>query len=74
MTDPSMCGCGQPLHYSNPETQAHVQELINQFGATTVVTTPDGSWRVPRHFIALHGLFGADVAYLADLYDWEAAS
>lgn len=74
MTDPSMCSCGQPLHYSSPEIQTHVQDIIDQFGTTTVVTTPDGSWRVPRHFIALHGLIGANVAELADLYDWEAAS
>jgi hypothetical protein len=51
-----MCACGKPLHYSNPELLAAMEALITRLGPEIVVTTPTGSWKVPRHYIALHGL------------------
>lgn len=33
-----------------------VEELIRQFGPDIVITTPQGSWLVPRHYVALHGI------------------
>lgn len=59
-----LCHCGRPLHYSDPEIERKVRTLIDQLGPTIKVTTPRGSWLVPRHYIALHGLKGAEVHML----------
>jgi len=58
-----LCPCGKPLHYSNPSTQALVERMISLLGPTIKVTrTQDGrTWRVPRHYIALHGLKEQDL-------------
>jgi len=58
------CACGRPLHYSNPTAQALVQHLIDRRGPDVVVRTPQGAWLVQRHYIALHGLKGADLSAL----------
>jgi hypothetical protein len=60
------CACGKPLHYSNPELQAVVDALIANLGPEIVVTTPDGSWKVPRHYIALHGLKAYELSAVAE--------
>lgn len=53
-----MCHCGQPLHYSSPAVQAAVEKLIEAAGGDEYVTvTVEGrSWRIQRHYIALHGI------------------
>lgn len=51
-----MCPCGKPLHYSDIEIQLVVEKMIDELGEYTDVTTPDGTWRVSRHYIALHGI------------------
>lgn len=68
MTD---CDCGRPLHYTNPDTQAKVQALVDDLGPTIAVSTPEGTWEIPRHYIALHGLRTEDVPDLAGRYHWE---
>ena len=63
-----LCHCGKPLHYTDPEIQRAVEKLIEQLGETVKVTLMDDgrerTWRVPRHYIALHGLKGREVAGL----------
>lgn len=59
-----MCHCGQPLHYSDPTIQAQVQALVDQLGEYAVVTSPEGSWKVQRHYIALHGLKAEELPHL----------
>jgi hypothetical protein len=56
-----LCACGLPLHYADPIAEAWVRRLIAQEGEFITVTTPEGTWKVPRHFIALHGLRAADL-------------
>lgn len=54
-----LCFCGRPLHYKHVEQRQLVEMLINLTGDlyVTVTRTTDGrSWRVPRHYIALHGI------------------
>lgn len=46
-------------------------DWIAGLGETIVVTTPDGSWRVPRIYIAAHGIAGAEVRTLAEVFAWE---
>lgn len=57
-----LCHCGNPLHYSDPKMQAKVEELIESLGEFIEVTVGEqGTWLVPRHYIALHGIQAADV-------------
>lgn len=42
--------------------------MVAALGAAIVVTTESGSWLVPRHYIALHGLKCAELAELAERY------
>lgn len=65
------CPCGAPLHYTNPESQAKVEALIAQHGETVQVAMHTGTWRVPRHYIALHGLRASALPTLAQRYGWE---
>lgn len=60
----ALCHCGRPLHYSTPEMQALVEHLIAEHGEFVNVTVDHRTWRVPRHYIALHGLKGWEVASL----------
>jgi hypothetical protein len=52
------CFCGQDLHYTDPEVQAHVQRMVDDLGAVVRVRqlATGRVFLVPRHFIALHGL------------------
>lgn len=65
------CDCGEPLHYSRLQTKAYVELLIATVGPTQVVTTPDGSWWIPRHYVALHGIKAEEIPSLAEQYGWE---
>ena len=58
------CHCGQPLHYADPWARAYVESLIAHLGPNIPVTVEGRTWAVPRHYIALHGLMGAEVAHL----------
>lgn len=61
----TMCHCGNPLHYSNPATQAAVEKLVRDLGEFQQVTIPgQGTWLVQRHYIALHGIKAAELADL----------
>jgi hypothetical protein len=55
-----LCACGKPLHYTSPEARALVELMIGQLGETIIVTIGEKSFKVPRHFIALHGLAPGD--------------
>jgi hypothetical protein len=70
MTGETLCPCGQPLHYSDPAIQAYVDLLIAELGPTIPVSTSAGTFHVPRHFIALHGLDASALPRLARLYRW----
>lgn len=59
-----LCHCGKPLHYTDPEVRSQVEQLIEQLGEFIEVQVNGIVWRVPRHYIALHGIKGADVSTL----------
>src|SRR5947209_7487832 len=66
------CDCGEPLHYTDPETKRDVENLISRLGSHVRVEVPGlGAWYVPRHYIALHGLRGGDLPRLGTLYRWH---
>lgn len=59
-----MCPCGRPLHYSDPKIQAAVESLIKALGPTIPVTVGGRTWKVPRHYIALHGIKAVELPFL----------
>lgn len=65
------CACGKPLHYSDAGAEFIVRQLVAELGPTQPVTTPRGTWRVPRHYVALHGLSSDALPYLAARFGWE---
>lgn len=69
MTD--LCGCGEPLHYTDPKNEQLVRKMVEEFGETVVVNTGVEAYRVPRHYIAAHGLAAEDLTQLAEHYGWE---
>lgn len=64
---PGYCACGQPLHYSDPALHARVDRFARDLGDTIAVTYDgvDGYFRVQRHYLALHGIKGAELQALA---------
>lgn len=68
-----MCACGQSLHYSDPVMRQMVAELVDALGPDVTVEVPGvGSFRVPRHYIALHGVKAVDLPALAARYGWAS--
>lgn len=65
------CSCGRPVHYSNDESRARVETLIAEKGECIAITTDAGTWLVPRHYVALHGVAANTLARLARLHGWE---
>lgn len=70
------CACGLPLHYPNEETRLAVQRMIDLAGGDQYVTVTEfqmpplpfhkgRSWRVQRHYIALHGLKAQELPAIA---------
>ncbi|MGH9095737.1 MAG: hypothetical protein ACRDXE_11295 [Acidimicrobiales bacterium] len=65
------CPCGRYLHYENWQTEKAVKAIIAEKGwwqQTTV--TGVGSWWVPRHYTALHGLRPSALPALAAAHHW----
>lgn len=60
----TMCHCGKPLHYSDANIQRVIEGFVREFGEYLTVTVDGRSFRVPRHYIALHGLKGEEVPRL----------
>jgi len=56
------CHCGKPLHYRNAEIERIAKMFVMEFGEYIPVTIPNkGTWKVQRHYIALHGLKASEV-------------
>jgi hypothetical protein len=60
------CACGHPLHYRDPATERAVRQLVAHLGPDIQITTPAGTWLVPRHYVALHGISEVELPQLAD--------
>jgi hypothetical protein len=57
-----------------PTIVVRVRTLCAALGPTIVVTIGARSWRVPRVYIAFHGLTGRGVAAAAARFGWEELS
>ena len=64
------CPCGRTHHCSDRLWQKFL-ELTKGKPETVPVGNVRGAWRVPRLYIAMHGLAAEQLAELADRYDWE---
>jgi hypothetical protein len=60
----TLCHCGSPLHYRDPEARKFVERMIARHGEHVIVRVSGRRWKVPRHYIALHTLRGCDVRKL----------
>jgi hypothetical protein len=67
------CVCGAE-HQWPSETAMVIRHQTLTRGERMQVTTPAGSWMVPRVYIAAHGLKAADLPTLAALYGFEPAA
>lgn len=65
MQNESNCWCGRPLHYKNKSDKQMVEGVVSRFGEyINVQVEDDKTYRVPRHYIALHGITGKDLPAL----------
>jgi hypothetical protein len=65
------CPCGESHTFSDPKVMDWVWEVINENGWEIRVATPDGTWLVPRIWIAAHGLKSSELPVLAEKYGWR---
>lgn len=63
MIKPGYCFCGKPLHYTDKAAQEMVNTLVDLQGDyVDVQSGVNGqTYKVQRHYIALHGLRGDEV-------------
>lgn len=61
---PEYCPCGLPLHYLSKDSERMVKKLVEELGESMPVNFGDRVWLVSRHYMALHGLKGADLPTL----------
>jgi len=67
MAKPEMCHCGKPLHYGPniAHLKPQVDKIVEKFGPTVDIKVDGGkTYRVQRHYIALHGIRAQDLASL----------
>ena len=66
------CCCGDS-HTDDPRWPT-IERFVADQGEFVQVTTPSGSWWIPRAFIALHGLKAEEIPALVDKYGWRPAT
>lgn len=64
------CCCGV-VHRMKRRAWEQVQAATRDKADTVPVGTGIDCWRVPRIYIACHGISASELPKLADLYDWE---
>jgi hypothetical protein len=67
------CPCGKRLHYSDPVIEFTIHELVARLGPTVPISANGRTYRVPRHYVALHGVKASDLPELAARYHFEEA-
>lgn len=70
-TTMELCACGEPLHYSSPDAERLVRQMIELSGEEyqKITVPPHGTWLVQKHYIALHGISAAELLLMPDR--WE---
>jgi len=73
MSNPTeqLCPCGKPLHYRTDALRDHMIAFVKQHGDLVKIIVPAGTYLVPRHYIALHGMKAQALPTLATQYGWK---
>jgi hypothetical protein len=66
------CPCGAS-HQMDARTKAEYDKVTAGIDPLITVTTGAGSWRVPRIFIACHGVKASELAEVAEQYGFDRA-
>jgi hypothetical protein len=66
------CPCGT-MHSMDAKTKRDYDAVTADVDPLITVTTGAGSWRVPRIFIACHGVKADEMADVAERYGFERA-
>jgi len=67
----ALCACGAELHYSSSTVKAAVNKLVASNGEYVNVTCEGKTYKVQRHYIALHGITGSELPELAARLGFE---
>jgi len=62
--DNEICHCGRVLHYYDPQVEATMRRLVKSHGAFMPITVGNRTFLVQRHYVALHGVQGANLPEL----------
>jgi hypothetical protein len=58
------CYCGRLLHFNSRSIEREIKMAIAKFGYCFDVVNGEKTYRVPRTYIALHGINGKDLSKL----------
>ena len=61
------CPCGE-IHELSAAARAAYENVICDLEPDVRIKVPGGCWRVPRIFVAVHGLKAAELPALAERY------
>lgn len=64
------CPCGDEHETVSVEVKKQLTRMISAMGREMDVTVPEGTWRVPRAYIAFHGLAAEELPDLAREHRW----
>jgi hypothetical protein len=59
-----LCHCGKPLHYPSKVVKELVEAVVESFGEYVTVTVQGKRYKVPRHYIMVHGIIANVVPLL----------
>jgi hypothetical protein len=55
-TEVKSCHCGKPLHYTDPAVKKSADDLIATAGEYVKIFYNGRGYKVPRHYVFLHGI------------------
>ena len=68
------CPCGEAHRFSTEKIANSLRYFIKTLGPTVEVSMQGRRWKVPRIWIAAHGLKGGEIEALAGKYGWPEVS
>lgn len=67
MADNLPCPCGE-IHELSAGTRVAYDNVTMGLPEDVLITVPEGSWYIPRIYLAVHGAKGSDLPALAARY------
>jgi hypothetical protein len=68
------CPCGEAHRFSTEKIANSLRYFIKTLGPAVEVSMNGRCWKVPRLYIAAHGLKGSEIEPLAERYGWPEVS